>query len=79
MAGPLTMLRPVLTPFRSLVASRPVLAISQANLRCNSAYGYCDLPLNVGRHEMTREEIQLVFPVIYRDARSLRGWTVNPS
>ncbi len=46
---------------------RPVLAIFQASLRCNSACGYCNLPLNVGRYEMTREEIQSVFTGLYRD------------
>jgi MoaA/NifB/PqqE/SkfB family radical SAM enzyme len=67
MAGPLTVLSHVLKPFRNLVASRPVLATLQVNLRCNSACGYCDLPLNVGRYEMTREEIQRVFSGLYRD------------
>ncbi|MEQ1791500.1 MAG: radical SAM protein [Nitrospira sp.] len=67
MAGPLTVLSHVLKPFRNLVASRPVLATFQVNLRCNSACGYCDLPLNVGRYEMTREEIQLVFSGLYRE------------
>ena len=58
MAAPFTALNRVLTPFTNLMAGRPVLATFQVNLRCNSACGYCDLPLNVGRHEMTREEIQ---------------------
>jgi len=49
------------------MAGRPVLATFQVNLRCNSACGYCDLPLNVGRYEMTREEIQRVFSCLYRD------------
>lgn len=51
----------------NLVLRRPVLAIFQACLRCNSACGYCDLPLNVGRYEMSREEIQRVFTGLYRD------------
>ena len=63
----LTDLNRALTPFRSLLAGRPVLATFQVNLRCNSACGYCDLPLNVGRYEMTREEIQRVFSGLYRD------------
>ena len=61
MVGLLTVLGHVLKPFRNLVASRPVLATFQVNLRCNSACGYCDLPLNVGQDEMTREETQRVF------------------
>lgn len=54
-------------PFTNLIAGRPVLATFQVNLRCNSACGYCDLPLNVGRYEMIREEIQKVFSGLYRD------------
>ena len=49
------------------LVSRPVLATFQVNLRCNSACGYCDLPLNVGRYEMTREEIRSVFSYLYRE------------
>ena len=67
MAAPYTALNRALQPLRNLVASRPVLATFQVNLRCNSACGYCDLPLNVGRYEMTREEIQEVFSSLYRD------------
>jgi len=67
MAAPFTALNRVLTPFTNLMAGRPVLATFQVNLRCNSACGYCDLPLNVGRYEMTREEIQGVFSGLYRD------------
>ena len=32
-----------------------------------SCCGYCDFPLNVGRDELTREEIQGVFSCLYRD------------
>ena len=67
MAAPFTALNRVFTPFTNLMAGRPVLATFQVNLRCNSACGYCDLPLNVGRYEMTREEIQGVFSGLYRD------------
>ncbi len=55
------------TPFRNLLAARPILATFQVNLRCNSACGYCDLPLNVGRYELTREEIKRTFSRLYRD------------
>jgi hypothetical protein len=48
-------------------SGRPVLATFQVNLRCNSACGYCDLPLDVGRYEMTRKEIRGVFSCLYRD------------
>jgi MoaA/NifB/PqqE/SkfB family radical SAM enzyme len=67
MAAPFTALSRAFKPFTNLMAGRPVLATFQVNLRCNSACGYCDLPLNVGRYEMTREEIQRVFSCLYRD------------
>lgn len=67
MAAHFTALNQVLKPFTNLMTGRPVLATFQVNLRCNSACGYCDLPLNVGRYEMTREEIQRVFSGLYRD------------
>jgi len=67
MAVPFIALYQAFKPFRNLVAGRPVLATFQVNLRCNSACGYCDLPLNVGRYEMTREEIRGVFSCLYRD------------
>ena len=51
----------------NLAARRPLLAVFQACLRCNSSCGYCNLPLNVGRYEMTREEIQRVFTSLYWD------------
>lgn len=49
----------------NLVFQRPVLAIFQVNLRCNSSCGYCNLPLNQGRYEMTRDEIRRVFSRLY--------------
>jgi MoaA/NifB/PqqE/SkfB family radical SAM enzyme len=51
----------------SLVLRRPLLAVFQVNLRCNSSCGYCNLPLNVGRYEMSRSEIRNVFAGLYRD------------
>ena len=67
MAVPFAALTRALKPISNLLATRPVLATFQVNLRCNSACGYCDLPLNVGRYELTREEIQRVFSGLYRD------------
>ena len=49
----------------NLVLKRPLLAVFQANLRCNSSCGYCNLPLNVGRYEMSRQEIQKIFAGLY--------------
>jgi len=67
MAVPFTALRRALKPVRNLLVSRPVLATFQVNLRYNSACGYCDLPLNVGRYEMTRGEIRGVLSYLYRE------------
>ena len=67
MAIPFINLNRALKPFRNLLAGRPVLATFQVNLRCNSACGYCNLPLNVGRYEMSREEIRGVFSGLYHD------------
>lgn len=49
----------------NLVCRRPLLAIFQACLRCNSSCGYCNLPLNVGRYEMSRDEIRQAFTGLY--------------
>ena len=67
MAAPFAALNRALTPVTNLIAGRPVLTTFQVNLRCNSACGYCDLPLNVGRYEMRREEIQRIFSGLYCD------------
>jgi MoaA/NifB/PqqE/SkfB family radical SAM enzyme len=56
---------------KNLLTRRPVLAIFQANLRCNSDCGYCHLPLNEGRYEMTRDEIRKVFRGLYQDGLRL--------
>jgi MoaA/NifB/PqqE/SkfB family radical SAM enzyme len=55
----------------NLVLRRPLLAVFQVNLRCNSSCGYCNLPLNVGRYEMSREEIRRVFTNLYQDGLRL--------
>jgi MoaA/NifB/PqqE/SkfB family radical SAM enzyme len=55
----------------NLVLRRPLLAIFQVNLRCNSSCGYCNLPLNEGRYEMSRQEIKTVFNGLYRDGLRL--------
>jgi len=51
---------------KNLLLRRPLLAVFQVNLRFNSNCGYCNLPLNVGRYEMTREEINRIFADLYR-------------
>ncbi|MBA2485301.1 MAG: radical SAM protein [Nitrospira sp.] len=54
-------------PLLNVIQGRPILAVFEVCLRCNSACGYCNLPLNVGRYEMTREEIRRVFTSLYED------------
>ncbi len=51
----------------NVIQARPVVAVFEVCLRCNSSCGYCDLPLNIGRYEMTRKEIQKVFSNLYQD------------
>jgi len=52
---------------RNLALGKPILAIFEANLRCNSACGYCALPLNLGRPEMTRAQIFSMFEKLARN------------
>ncbi|MGH7411406.1 MAG: radical SAM protein, partial [Candidatus Methylomirabilis sp.] len=59
--------RKAVRPMLNVLSGKPVLAVFEVCLRCNSACGYCNLPLNVGRYEMTREEIQRVFTGLYLD------------
>ncbi len=64
-------IRTTLRPLLNVVQRRPILAVFEACLRCNSACGYCNLPLNVGRYEMTRDEIRRVFIGLYQDGLRL--------
>ena len=57
----------MMQPFINLFTQRPILAVFEVNLQCNSKCGYCDLPLNVGRYEMSREEIKRIFTDLYKD------------
>ncbi|GJL65647.1 MAG: hypothetical protein NPIRA05_06180 [Nitrospirales bacterium] len=56
----------ITAPALNLLRRRPLLAIFEVTLRCNSACGYCDLPLNEGRYEMSRQEIYQVFKHLYQ-------------
>ena len=56
-----------LKPLSNLARGRPVMAVFEICLRCNSRCGYCDLPLNKGRYEMSREEIGRVFRHLYAE------------
>jgi MoaA/NifB/PqqE/SkfB family radical SAM enzyme len=54
-------------PLINLFRHKPVLAVFEINLQCNSSCGYCNLPLNQGRYEMSREEIRRVFTSLYNE------------
>ena len=54
-------------PSLNLFTGKPVVAIFEITLICNSACGYCDLPLNQGRPEMSRREIRRIFGDLHRD------------
>ena len=65
LAGTLALISGRVKPLINLWRGRPVLATFQVTLRCNSACGYCDLPLNQGRYELTREEIRRIFTTLH--------------
>lgn len=54
-------------PFANLVREKPIVAIFEVCLRCNSTCEYCNLPLNQGRYELSREEIRRIFSSLYQD------------
>lgn len=57
----------MLKTITNLITGKPILAIFEVCLRCNSACGYCDLPLNQGRDELTRDQIKTIFSSLYQD------------
>ena len=57
----------MLKTIKNLMLGKPVLAIFEVCLRCNSACRYCDLPLNVGREELSREQIKTIFTELYAE------------
>lgn len=57
----------MLKTIKNIFIGKPVLAIFEVCLRCNSACGYCDLPLNEGREELSREQIKIIFSKLYKD------------
>lgn len=59
-------LRRALRPAANLFSGVPVVAIFEICLRCNSRCGYCDLPLNQGRPELSRDDIGVIFADLYR-------------
>ena len=61
------MLKQTIKPFTNLLVGKPLMAVFEINLTCNSQCGYCDLPLNEGRYELSREEINTIFTRLYAD------------
>jgi hypothetical protein len=51
-------------PLINLLQGRPILAVFEVCLRCNSDCGDCGLPLNVGRYELARAEIGRIFAAL---------------
>ena len=54
-----------LQPIKNIISGKPVLAIFEVCLRCNSACRYCDLPLNQGRAELSRSQINSIFSDLF--------------
>ena len=52
-------------PLTNIIRGKPILAIFEVCLRCNSACRYCDLPLNQGRTELNREQIKSIFTDLF--------------
>ncbi|MDJ0780263.1 MAG: radical SAM protein [Gammaproteobacteria bacterium] len=56
-----------LKPIINIATGKPLMAVYEINLTCNSQCGYCDLPLNQGRRELSREQIQAMFEHLYAE------------
>ena len=61
------MLKQKLKPLLNLIQKKPLMAVFEINLSCNSQCAYCDLPLNQGRYELSRAEIKDIFSRLYSD------------
>lgn len=60
-------IKKIAKPIKNIIQKKPVLAIFEVCMRCNSQCGYCDLPLNEGRKELNREEIKTIFTDLYNE------------
>ncbi|MGF1478930.1 MAG: radical SAM protein [Cyanophyceae cyanobacterium] len=65
--GKFPAMRSAIKPITNLIQERPILAVFEVCLRCNSQCQYCDLPLNKGHTEMTRSQIRQVFSSLYQE------------
>ncbi|MEM7027899.1 MAG: hypothetical protein AAF410_06725, partial [Pseudomonadota bacterium] len=61
------MLTNKLKPLANIVQGKPLMAVFEINLKCNSKCTYCDLPLNLGRYELSRIQIKDIFTRLYKD------------
>ncbi len=60
------MLKDKIKPIANLLNGHPLMAVFEINLTCNSQCAYCDLPLNQGRYELSRDEIETIFSDLYK-------------
>ncbi len=60
------MLKDKIKPFANLLNGHPLMAVFEINLTCNSQCSYCDLPLNQGKYELSRDEIKKIFSDLYK-------------
>ena len=61
------MFKDKIKPIVNLLTAKPLMAVFEINLSCNSQCAYCDLPLNQGRYELSRDEIKTIFTNLYAE------------
>lgn len=61
------MLKDKIKPIANIVQGKPLMAVYEINLKCNSKCTYCDLPLNQGRYELSRQQINDIFTGLYQE------------
>lgn len=61
------MLKDKIKPIANIVQGKPLMAVYEINLKCNSKCTYCDLPLNQGRYELSRKQISDIFTGLYKE------------
>lgn len=61
------MLGKKIKPIVNIIKGRPLMAVFEINLKCNSNCTYCDLPLNIGRYELSQKQVHDIFTRLYQD------------
>lgn len=61
------MINDKIKPIANIVQGKPLMAVYEINLKCNSKCTYCDLPLNQGRYELSRQQINDIFTGLYQE------------